>query len=854
MKKAFGRLKQKLAVDLPISPGLTGPPPCSADADLTFLHGHLIVRIIEAKNVDKNPSTGLRKKLERALATSMDGIDPYCTLRIGYNSYMRTDVVENNPNPVWNMSSAMHIAHEVDAIEIRVKSEKRTGILSAISKVLHLSMLSIPAAELKQKKRIAGWFPLSWYRREVSVENPHDDNSSDSDTSEEEHDPREKCDLGQIHIDIVYTPIEDYVKFPVAQMVGLMEAYYPIRDGVNAEMYQDADVPPGTLPMIPFRYNWQHGRCWIDVANAIMNASQFVYITGWAVWPELKMVRTHHHGDQWQNLTLGDMLKMKAMQGVTVCVMVWDEVVSTRIYAGYMATHDEELIDYFKDTGVHAVKASRKNDKNGVFAHLNDTFMFTHHQKTVITSCFDEAVGKNRLQAFVGGLDLTDGRYDNPQHSLFRTLRGIHEVPDFWQACALDVGAQSGPREPWHDIHCRVTGAAAWDVLENFEARWRRQAGSRLRDKLFIADGATASVDDENMMANGPWSVQILRSINQSSADIDLDRPGVVVRSKALIDSSIHDAYIHQIRRAKSHIVLENQYFLGSSHMWKRTSQQRGGFSNHLIAIELAEKICAKIRAGQRFVVYLTVPMFPEGKPASGAVQEILAHQRKTVNLITTRIRATLDEVGSNTVIEDWFAMFCLVNRESAYGGQGNGGTNEVETALSASRRFMIYVHSKFAVFDDEVAIIGSANINTRSMDGSRDSEIAAMCWQREHRASGPTAYGDDVRGATAVPMGDVAAFRCSVFAEHLGGYYREFEQPSSLQCVRKVRELARRNWDAFALETTQPQDLPHGHLATYPYQFGNNGEIVETDAAFPDFPGAKIIGYSSPIPNLLTG
>ena len=37
----------------------------------------------------------------------------------------------------------------------------------------------------------------------------------------------------------------------------------------------------------------------------------------------------------------------------------------------------------------------------------------------------------------------------------------------------------------------------------------------------------------------------------------------------------------------------------------------------------------------------------------------------------------------------------------------------------------MVYVHAKMMIIDDNVAIIGSANINDRSMQGSRDSEIA---------------------------------------------------------------------------------------------------------------------------------
>lgn len=45
-------------------------------------------------------------------------------------------------------------------------------------------------------------------------------------------------------------------------------------------------------------------------------------------------------------------------------------------------------------------------------------------------------------------------------------------------------------------------------------------------------------------------------------------------------------------------------------------------------------------------------------------------------------------------------------------------------------RRFMIYVHAKGMIVDDEYVIIGSANINQRSLDGSRDTEIAMGAYQ----------------------------------------------------------------------------------------------------------------------------
>lgn len=35
-----------------------------------------------------------------------------------------------------------------------------------------------------------------------------------------------------------------------------------------------------------------------------------------------------------------------------------------------------------------------------------------------------------------------------------------------------------------------------------------------------------------------------------------------------------------------------------------------------------------------------------------------------------------------------------------------------------------VYVHSKLMIIDDRVALIGSSNINDRSLLGSRDSEV----------------------------------------------------------------------------------------------------------------------------------
>ena len=52
--------------------------------------------------------------------------------------------------------------------------------------------------------------------------------------------------------------------------------------------------------------------------------------------------------------------------------------------------------------------------------------IFTHHQKSVIVDA-PGSEGQRRLVAYVGGIDLTSGRYDTPNHELYKTLLNEHK-------------------------------------------------------------------------------------------------------------------------------------------------------------------------------------------------------------------------------------------------------------------------------------------------------------------------------------------------------------------------------------------------------------------------------------------
>ena len=68
-----------------------------------------------------------------------------------------------------------------------------------------------------------------------------------------------------------------------------------------------------------------------------------------------------------------------------------------------------------------------------------------------------------------------DGRYDTPSHHLFRTLPTEHR-DDFYQPCEPQIKANVGPRLPWQDIHAKIEGPAARDVMINFVERYEVNA------------------------------------------------------------------------------------------------------------------------------------------------------------------------------------------------------------------------------------------------------------------------------------------------------------------------------------------------------------------------------------------
>ncbi|KAL0924255.1 hypothetical protein M5K25_005071 [Dendrobium thyrsiflorum] len=670
---------------------------------------------------------------------------------------------------------------------------------------------------------------------------------------------------GRIHVKVRYTAVagSDIGRWGR----GIPNTFFKQREGCKVTLYHDAHVDGSFAPRILLAGGemFRPRRCWEDVFDAISAARRFIYVAGWSVYAEISLVREGQRGEAGE-ATLGEMLKRKAEEGVRVLMLVWDDRSSVGELKkdGVMATHDQDTAEYFRGSRVHCLLCPRNPDVGESYVQgLEIATMFTHHQKTLIVDAETTATmetGMRRVVSFLGGIDLCDGRYDTQKHSLFQTLGREHRN-DFHQPnFAGATLRKGGPREPWHDVHCRVEGAAAWDVLCNFEQRWRKQGDGeffllRLRENgggLFVLpeEEEAAARSDGNA-----WNVQVFRSIDGGAAHSFPDSPkkaaamGLITGKDNVIDRSIQDAYINAIRRAKNFIYIENQYFLGSSYAWKEEKgikvEDIGAL--HLIPKELSLKIVSKIEAGERFAVYVVVPMWPEGVPESGSVQAILDWQRRTMEMMYDDVAEALRAKGiaGNVSPRDYLNFFCLGNREVKRGGEyeppERPKPDSDYSRAQKARRFMIYVHAKMMIVDDEYIIVGSANINQRSMDGGRDTEIAMGAYQPNHLSSNKPARGQ------------IHGFRLSLWYEHLGMIDDTFLRPESKECVLKVRQNAEERWKIY-MGVLLYNDLS-GHLLSYPISIKNNGEIVVSSGMefFPDTK-AKVLGTKSDyLPAFLT-
>uniref|UniRef100_A0A0E0FKU1 Phospholipase n=1 Tax=Oryza nivara TaxID=4536 RepID=A0A0E0FKU1_ORYNI len=219
------------------------------------------------------------------------------------------------------------------------------------------------------------------------------------------------------------------------------------------------------------------------------------------------------------------------------------------------------------------------------------------------------------------------------------------------------------------------------------------------------------------------------------------------------IEGSIHNAYFSLIEKAEHFVYIENQFFIS------------GLSGDDTIKNRVLEALYRRILRAEKekrcFRVIIVIPLLPgfqggidDGGAAS--VRAIMHWQYRTICRGPNSILKNLyDVVGSKA--HDYISFYGL----RAHGRLGDGGplvTNQ------------IYVHSKLMIIDDRMTLIGSANINDRSLLGSRDSEIGMIIEDKEVVSS--------IMDGRHWEAGKFSlSLRLSLWAEHLGLHPGEVSQ-----------------------------------------------------------------------------
>ncbi|KAF2010448.1 phospholipase-like protein PldA [Aaosphaeria arxii CBS 175.79] len=360
------------------------------------------------------------------------------------------------------------------------------------------------------------------------------------------------------------------------------------------------------------------------VAEALDKAQQSIYIEDWWLSPELFLKRPPFYNQEWR---LDQILKRRAEAGVKIYIIVYKEV-SAALTCNSQHTKKAmmNLIPEGKP-GYGNIKLMRHPDHNVLENASDMTFYWAHHEKFIV---IDYAM------AFIGGLDMCYGRWDNHQHPLADVHpSGVqneifpgqdynnNRIMDFqtvedWKSNALDKSDYG--RMPWHDVAMGVIGPCVYDIAEHFVLRWNFCKRDKYkRDERYdwlTLEGREG--EDEDLVGvqrpKFPMGDYVHHPFTPLSTK-NLDNRGTVhaqiVRSSADWSSgilpeekSIQTAYIELIRNAKHFVYIENQFFITA------TGDQQNPVHNQ-IGKAIVDAVVRAGKEGRKFRVIILIPAIP---------------------------------------------------------------------------------------------------------------------------------------------------------------------------------------------------------------------------------------------------
>lgn len=462
-------------------------------------------------------------------------------------------------------------------------------------------------------------------------------------------------------------------------------SFAPVRTGVYAQWLVDGRD-----------YMW-------NVSRAINMAKDVIYIHDWWLSPQLYMRRPAAISQKWR---LDRLLQRKAREGVKIFIIIYRNVEAA-------IPIDSEFTKFSMldlHPNIFVQRSPNQFKKN--------QFFFAHHEKICVV---DHTV------AFVGGIDLCFGRWDTPQHSVVDDKpTGFEQadlpkdadhcqlwpgkdysnprVQDFYKLSepyAEMYDRSKTPRMPWHDISMQVVGQPARDLTRHFVQRWNYVLRGRkpTRPTPFLLPPPDYNAADlEALGLTGTCEVQILRSASDWSL--------------GLIDTehSIMNAYCKMIEESEHFVYVENQFFITSCETMNVKIVNKIGDA-------IVERAIRAYQNNESWRCVIVIPLMPGfqntvDEPEGTSVRLIMQCQFRSICRGDGSIFGRLRSHGIEP--EDFVNFYSL----RSWGKIGPKKMLVTE---------QLYIHAKVIIVDDRIALIGSANINERSMLGIRDSECAAV-------------------------------------------------------------------------------------------------------------------------------
>jgi phosphatidylserine/phosphatidylglycerophosphate/cardiolipin synthase-like enzyme len=313
---------------------------------------------------------------------------------------------------------------------------------------------------------------------------------------------------------------------------------------------------------------------------------------------------------------------------------------------------------------------------------------------------------------------------------------------------AQHLDPRYGERAPWHDLQVEVHGPAVAQLFETFRERWNDRTPLEHQRSPF-AWMRFRKAHEPTVPAPLPPPRRPPEPVGPHAVQVlrtyPFRRPPYPFAPQG--ERTIARFYRKAFTRARSLLYIEDQYF------WSR---------------EVGQALADALRRSPELRVIVVVPRFPDRDGLISGPPHRVAQQ------------ATLGLV------------------------QAAGGDRVAVYDLENERGTSIYVHAKVVVIDDELALVGSDNLNRRSW--THDSELSIAVFDHDRDERDPVDPGGRGNGARVFAR----SLRLELSREHLCAE-KDDELLDPVQTFERWREAARA-LDAWH-ETGRQRPRPPGRV-----------------------------------------